>query len=170
MKTQPPLSPPPDKIFGLLALLIAAAAVSVAQPPASAPPQGVETAGTETEITLRWEARPRVRRYRVQVASDPRFTDIVFDGAAAGLEHKVTGRAPGKYYWRVRDAMREMDRFSRVEPVEVPAAGTNVAGVKPKPRPTAAPRPAAARLPAATPATVATVAAGRRPPRGVGWQ
>ena len=175
MKTQPTLSPPLKLILGLLALLVAASPFVVAQPPVSAPPQQVETAGTETEITLRWEARPRVSRYRVQVATDPRFADIVFDGAVTGLEQKVTGLAPGKYYWRVAPAPRETGRFSRGEPIEVPAAGTSVAAVNPTPRPsttprsTATPRPTAAT--AATPTATTTIAtAVIRPPRDVGWQ
>ena len=170
MKKHPAPSPPLRQILGLFALLAAAVSAVGAQPPTSAPAQEVETAGIETEITLRWAARRHVARYRVQVASDPQFEDIVFDGAVVGLEQKVTGIAPGKYYWRVAPAPRETGRFSRGEPVEISAAGTNVASVKPKPRPTAPPPVKAAARPTGPPPTVATATGVLRPPPGMGWQ
>ena len=190
MKTQRTVSAPLNIILGLVAV-VAAAAIVAAQPPAGAPPQEAEQAGAETEITLRWPARPRVERYRVQVASDPRFSDIVFDGAVEGVEKKVTGLAPGKYYWRVAPAQRETGRYSRAEPIEVSPAGTSVAAVSPTPRPTATPNTTATPRTAATPRATATPRASRtprttetpavavaaapaaaviRPPRDVGWQ
>jgi hypothetical protein len=53
-----------------------------------------------------------VKRYRLQLALDEKFTDIVFDRAVIGLEQEVSGLQPGKYYWRVAPAPKETGRYS----------------------------------------------------------
>lgn len=118
--------------------------------PASAQPasagQQPDAAATAQQspvlLKLKWAARPRARRYRLQVALDEKFTDIVFDGAIVGLEHEVGGLQPGKYYWRVAPAMPETGRFST---------------------------PALAEAAPAAP-VAAPVRAVMRPPANVGWQ
>jgi outer membrane protein assembly factor BamB len=93
-------------------------------------------------LKLRWPARPRTRRYRLQVALDQKFNDIVFDRAVEGLEQEVSGLQPGKYYWRVAPATPETGRYSAPALVE-----------------------------AALPVAVVPVAAAViRPPADVGWQ
>jgi outer membrane protein assembly factor BamB len=99
---------------------------------------------TAASLKLKWTAKPRVRRYRLQVALDEKFTDIVFDRAVVGLEHDVTGLQPGKYYWRVAPATPETGRYS-------------------------APALAEATLPV-PPVPITPVLTVMRPPANVGWQ
>jgi outer membrane protein assembly factor BamB len=109
---------------GLLAALTLLA--SALAPPATDAQQPIAAASSQTAATLKlkWAARPRVRRYRLQVALDEKFTDIVFDGAVVGLEHEVVDLRPGKYYWRVAPATPETGRYSAPALVEAtpPAA------------------------------------------------
>ena len=122
MKTQPTLSPRLNFILGLLALLVAPAAFAFAHPLAGSPQQqGVETAGTETEITLRWEARPRVSRYRVQIASDPRLRVHRLRRCVTGLDRR-DGPRPASTSGASRHARRNGPLLPR-EPIELrPAA------------------------------------------------
>ncbi|HLL75774.1 MAG TPA: PQQ-binding-like beta-propeller repeat protein [Pyrinomonadaceae bacterium] len=154
-----------------LALLLSAAAgasVPAQQPTPSPTPYKVEApaeiAAQTTEFVLRWKPTPRVRRYRLQVARDPEFSDIVFDGAVNGLEHRVTGLPPGRYHWRVAPAPKETGRFSSGEVVEAAASSDT----PPTPYPTASPVMTATPATAATP--VAASAAVLRSPASAGWQ
>jgi hypothetical protein len=104
-------------------------------------------AQSPASLKLKWAARPRVRRYRLQVALDEKFTDIVFDRAVVGLEQEVGGLQPGKYYWRVAPATPETGRYSA--PLLAEAT------------PSAPPTPVAPVVPASTV---------MRPPANVGWQ
>src|SRR2546423_6978548 len=49
---------------------------------------------------IRWRGRPGVERYRLQVARDREFRDIVFDRAVVGLEYQVELPAGGRFFWR----------------------------------------------------------------------
>lgn len=69
-------------------------------------------------LKLRWPAKPRVKRYRLQVALDDKFKDIVFDRAVMGVEQEVGDLQPGKYYWRVAPATNETGRYSAPALVE----------------------------------------------------
>lgn len=128
----------------LVGALVTALALST---PAFAQPETASTqkpAGTEriaAPFKLRWPARPRARRYRLQVALDQKFNDIVFDRAVEGLEQEVSGLQPGKYYWRVAPATPETGRYSAPALVE-------------------------AVMPVALVPSVAVM----RPPTDVGWQ
>ncbi|HEY9405087.1 MAG TPA: PQQ-binding-like beta-propeller repeat protein [Pyrinomonadaceae bacterium] len=115
--------------------------------PAAATQRSNAAGQTPVSLKLKWAARPRVRRYRLQVALDEKFTDIVFDRAIVGLEQEVTGLQPGKYYWRVAPATPETGRYSAPALVE-----------------------ATPYAPAATPTPVVTTTAVMRPPTDVGWQ
>lgn len=135
----------------LLALTLPAHPTAhVAAQPATATATQKQTTAEQTAATLKlkWAARPRVRRYRLQVALDEKFTDIVFDRAVVGLEHEVGGLQPGKYYWRVAPATPETGRYSAPALVEAttPAPAVPVAPVTP-----------------VAPAVM-------RPPANVGWQ
>ena len=50
-----------------------------------------------TTVHLRWGPRPGVSRFRLQLASDRNFRDIVFDRVISGLETDINDLAPGKY-------------------------------------------------------------------------
>lgn len=54
-------------------------------------------------VLIRWRARPNVGRYRLQLALDNAFNDIVFDRAVIGNTYRVTDLPQGRYYWRVGD-------------------------------------------------------------------
>ena len=139
-----------ETLFCCLSLLVALSLPSPARAqPAAATTQTPNAAGqTPVSLKLKWTQRPRVRRYRLQVALDEKFTDIVFDRAVVGLEHEVTGLQPGKYYWRVAPATPETGRYTAPALVEA----------TPYAPPTATPTPSA------------TVLAVMRPPANVGWQ
>ncbi|MFN2453931.1 MAG: PQQ-binding-like beta-propeller repeat protein [Pyrinomonadaceae bacterium] len=74
---------------------------------------------------IRWSGEQGVTRYRLQLARDEQFTDIVFDRAVTGREYIVTGLAPGNYFWRVAPAAGETGRYSAAAPVQIvnPVAG-----------------------------------------------
>src|SRR5688572_21983051 len=54
-----------------------------------------------TSVTLRWGARPGASRYRLQLANDATFIDMVFDRVVSGHEYRLNDLPPGRYYWRV---------------------------------------------------------------------
>ncbi len=66
----------------------------------------------KTAVKLRWEERRGVSRYRLQLARDARFQNIVFDRVVSGTEYVVADLEPGEYYWRVAPAQFETGRFS----------------------------------------------------------
>jgi len=88
-------------------------------------------------IQIKWHLQPGVSRYRLQLATDPEFSDIVFDRAVNGSNYTVTDLPRGHYYWRVAPAVEETGRFSNPLPAgeyapEVPslpvkeASNTNI--------------------------------------------
>lgn len=141
MKLYTRLCWPLPKTLCLCALWTALALPVLAQPETAATQKPAGGEQISAPLKLRWPARPRVRRYRLQVALDQKFTDIVFDRAVEGLEQEVSGLQPGKYYWRVAPATPETGRYS-----------------------------APALIEAAPPAPVAPVFTVLRPPTDVGWQ
>jgi outer membrane protein assembly factor BamB len=87
--------------------------------------QSNQTAATsaKTSLHLRWPGQQGVLRYRLQLAQDEQFKDIVFDRAVFGTEYVVTELAAGKYFWRVAPAVKETGTFSSARPVEIVAEG-----------------------------------------------
>lgn len=63
-------------------------------------------------VKLSWAERRGVARYRLQLARDARFRDIIFDRVVSGTEHVIADLEPGDYYWRVAPAEYETGRFS----------------------------------------------------------
>jgi outer membrane protein assembly factor BamB len=103
--------------FLLLTLIFAAAS-----PAAHTRAQGTTAAAqTKTSLHLRWPAQEGVLRYRLQLARDEQFQDIVFDRAVFGTEYVVTELGPGKYFWRFAPAVKETGTFSPARPIEIPA-------------------------------------------------
>ena len=114
-------TPAPFKPLCLLGLCLAlaapAAAASAAQRrqrrPAPAKPQGQQPAGRPqaqqiaNAVLVRWQGTPGVNRYRLQLATDEQFQDIVFDQAVEGRQYIVRGLPPGNYFWRVAAAAAE---------------------------------------------------------------
>jgi outer membrane protein assembly factor BamB len=58
-------------------------------------------------ILVRWQGKPGVNRYRLQLATDEKFEDIVFDQAVEGRQYVVKDLPPGNYFWRVAPAAAE---------------------------------------------------------------
>ena len=87
-------------------------------------PQAKEVA--PSSMLIRWQGRPGVNRYRLQVARDQNFEDIVFDQAVEGRQHIVKGLAPGSYFWRVAAAAAETSSYSRPEPITLGNAARSV--------------------------------------------
>src|ERR1041385_2885498 len=52
-------------------------------------------------VQLRWNAGAGSGNYRLQIASDDKFRDILFDGPVRGEHYVVDKVEPGSYYWRV---------------------------------------------------------------------
>jgi outer membrane protein assembly factor BamB len=93
----------------LVALLVLCLAAEFAY--GQAKPASVEP------IQIKWHLQPGVSRYRLQLATDPEFSDIVFDRAVNGSTYTVTDLPRGHYYWRVAPAVEETGRFSNPLPV-----------------------------------------------------
>ena len=72
-----------------------------------------------TALHLRWSGQEGVLRYRLQLAHDDQFQDIVFDRAVYGTEYVVSELGPGRYFWRVAPAVKETGTFSTPRPVEI---------------------------------------------------
>jgi outer membrane protein assembly factor BamB len=83
-------------------------------------------------ILVRWQGRPGVNRYRLQLATDEKFEDVVFDQAVEGRQYVVKGLPPGNYFWRVAAAAAETSvSYTKPERVSLSesAKGVEVANV-----------------------------------------
>ena len=78
-----------------------------------------QTVNPDPTVTLRWDPRPGVSRYRLQLALDPEFADIVFDRVVIGNERQITELAPGKYFWRIAPLTRTLGKFASAREIEV---------------------------------------------------
>lgn len=66
---------------------------------------------------LQWGPLAGVSRYRLQIAGDKRFNDVIFDGVVLGHVYVAEELGPGRYYWRV--AAANSRRYLRVGQFEV---------------------------------------------------
>jgi hypothetical protein len=64
---------------------------------------GQQSAGREIAFprTIEWNKQRGITRYRLQIAGDEQFQDVVFDGPVTGEQYLVSGLSAGYYYWRV---------------------------------------------------------------------
>ena len=76
-------------------------------------------ANIPTTINLRWAPRPGVFRYRLQLAADRGFLDIVFDRVVNGNEYRIDDLPPGSYFWRIAPLTNKLGEFSSAAPIEV---------------------------------------------------
>lgn len=75
----------------------------------SAPRNGGKASGDAVE--LRWTAAAEAASYRVQLARDAGFADLVADAAAvAATEFHAAGLVPGDYFWRVASVRADLDQ------------------------------------------------------------
>jgi hypothetical protein len=77
--------------------------------PTPAPGQAQKPVATKLppSILVRWQGKPGVNRYRLQLATDQKFEDVVFDQAVEGRQYVVKDLPPGNYFWRVAPAAAE---------------------------------------------------------------
>lgn len=73
----------------------------------------------KSSVSIRWRGKPGVKRYRLQVALDENFSDVIYDRAVVGNSHLVEDLPPGDYFWRVAPAAAEASAFSPPERVKV---------------------------------------------------
>jgi len=74
---------------------------------------------SDTTVHLRWEARAGVSRYRLQLAADANFRDIVFDRVINGNQTEISDLAPGNYFWRVAPLTNTLGQFSPAGRIEI---------------------------------------------------
>jgi hypothetical protein len=53
---------------------------------------------------IQWSKQAEVTKYRLQIASDEQFRDVLFDRLIDGYTYEVRDLAPGRYYCRVAQA------------------------------------------------------------------
>ncbi|HYY41472.1 MAG TPA: PQQ-binding-like beta-propeller repeat protein, partial [Pyrinomonadaceae bacterium] len=75
---------------------------------------------------IRWRGRTGIDRYRLQVARDRNFSDIVFDRAVMGFEAEVELPQGDGFFWRVAPAAQETGEYSAPEPVVLSTATSSV--------------------------------------------
>src|SRR5437870_2313615 len=78
-----------------------------------------QTDSSGTTANLRWDSRLGVSRYRLQLALDVGFADIVLDRVVTGNERQITELPPGKYFWRIAPLTRTLGEFSSARVIEV---------------------------------------------------
>ncbi|HXI26089.1 MAG TPA: PQQ-binding-like beta-propeller repeat protein [Pyrinomonadaceae bacterium] len=115
-----------------------AAALFILIPLVSSAAQEVNQTQTNTTVNLRWGPRPGVARYRLQLAQDRDFADIVFDRVITGNQTQVNDLAPGRYFWRVAPLTAKLGEFSSAGVVDIVARAA-----EPLRNPTPVPTPAA---------------------------
>jgi outer membrane protein assembly factor BamB len=94
----------------------------------AAPAQGQKAAApvarqVDSSVRIRWRGQPGVERYRLQVARDEGFNDIIHDQAVTGREVLVT-LPSGQYFWRVAPAVGETGTYTTPQAVELSATST----------------------------------------------
>jgi outer membrane protein assembly factor BamB len=75
-----------------------------------------------------------VSRYRLQLAQDRNFADIVFDRVVNGLESEINDLDPGRYFWRVAPLNGKLGEFSSAGVIEVRPPPTVVRTPLPAPK------------------------------------
>ena len=88
-----------------------------------------------TAVNLRWGQRPGVSRYRLQLARDRGFADIVFDRVVEGQEIQINDLEPGRYFWRVAALTKQLGEFSSAGVIEVLPATSLAPTHTPTPKP-----------------------------------
>ena len=73
--------------------------------------EGRRRAGTSLSILVRWQGKPCVTRYRLQLANRRKVSRTLSSPAVEGKAYVVTGLAKGNYFWRVAPAVGETSPF-----------------------------------------------------------
>jgi outer membrane protein assembly factor BamB len=72
-----------------------------------------------TAVHLRWGSRSGVSSYRLQIARDSGFADIVLDRVVRGNDFEINELEPGRYFWRVAALTRSLGEFSSAGVIDV---------------------------------------------------
>ena len=72
-----------------------------------------------TTVRLRWGPQAGAVRYRLQLARDHEFADIVFDRVVIGNEIVIDDLSPGRYFWRLAPLTTKLGIFSSAALIEV---------------------------------------------------
>ncbi|MDX6443806.1 MAG: hypothetical protein QOH71_880 [Blastocatellia bacterium] len=99
-----------------VAILLSGLSLSFAQ---STPATSQALNSQTTEVQLRWGIRPGVTRYRLQLATDSLFSDIVFDRVVSGNDYRISELEAGRYFWRLAPLTKQRGEFSSAGVVEV---------------------------------------------------
>jgi len=90
---------------------------------------------SNTTVHLRWGERRGVSRYRVQLAADANFRDIVLDRVINGNQTEIDDLAAGNYFWRVAPLTDTLGQFSSAGRIEIkPAANPTRSSTAPTAR------------------------------------
>lgn len=76
---------------------------------------------------LSWNKVRGIETYRLQIATDEQFRDVLFDGPIKGSQYIVTDLKPGRYYWRIAPSSG-MRRFINPKVFEVKRITPKVQG------------------------------------------
>jgi len=97
-----------------------------------------DSANAQTqEVSLHWGPRPGVTRYRLQLARDRGFTDIVFDRVVNGTTYELTDLPSGRYFWRIAALTTKLGEFSSAGTVDVSEPKTSTKAIEPIEKPLA---------------------------------
>ena len=102
-------------IFSVMLLGLACSAFTLGQ--AQNKPAAARKVSTSARI--QWKAQEHASRYRLQVARDEGFTDMVIDKAVSGNGYLIGGLPEGKYYWRVAPIGGEGGNYSSPKSVRL---------------------------------------------------
>src|ERR1043166_10157850 len=86
-------------------------------------------------VSLRWGPRPGVTRYRLQLARDKAFTDIVFDRVVKGTTYEITDLPSGRYFWRIAALTTKLGEFSSAGAVDLSEPKTSTKAIEPIEKP-----------------------------------
>ena len=72
------------------------------QAPSLISPQGELKVEEQKEISFQWSELPHVQSYKVQVAKDDKFKNIVLEKKVTSSELETTNLSSGQYFWRTQ--------------------------------------------------------------------
>jgi outer membrane protein assembly factor BamB len=116
-------------LFLTATILFAGTTPVLAQNPQPRKDSQVNTTAT---VHLHWGARPGVSRYRLQLARDSEFGDIVFDRVVTRNDHQIDDLEPGKYFWRIAPLTTKLGEFSSAGAIEVSQSAARARAENPR--------------------------------------
>lgn len=87
------------------------------------------TSSSSFVTRIRWIPHPGVRRYRLQIAGDEQFNNVVYDGVVNGREFIPRDLIPGRYHWRITSAESRNQRVLKFGQFELGVPSTSGAHI-----------------------------------------